>query len=302
MKQLIHILFTMAIVFVSCDKHDLQEQASAQHTVAVKLTFNAGFEQSVEPFDTRAGSANINNLLILIFDQNNILTEILWNGAGNTITKFVNGVPNQIYTVVYLANCRYDQNNNTQIKIGTTKITDPYNITPISSGIPGGDLIGYGSQKRILTTDASTVTATLIPKMARIVLKLPLTERPANKQYQLSYQSKMMQAMSLDGKNITYLTNFYSVTETFTLIGGQYIAYMRPPSPAQGNGNLSVKVTAKNMSGQILEERQINVIPTEIPKAGKSYLVNIATKFPDAATPARNVIAQRNTDTFTIEP
>lgn len=302
MKQLIYILFLGVIVFVSCDKFDVQKQVDESQAVAIRLTFNAGFEQRVEPFGTRAASANINNLLVLIFDQNNMLTEILWNGAGNTITKVINGVPNQIYTVVYLANCRYDQNNNPLIKVGTTKITDSYNIAPTTSGIPGGDLIGYGSQKRILTTDAGTITATLTPKMSRVVLKLPLTERPANKQYLLYYKSQMMQAMSLDGKSVAYSSVFPSITETFTSIGGQYIVYMRPPNPGQGNGNLTVRVIAKNMSGLPLEERPINVIPSMIPQVGKSYLINITTKFPDATSPTRNGVTQTGTDTFTIEP
>lgn len=304
MKRLIYILLTTAITSVSCDKNDVQEQSTIPRTVLMKLTFGAQFEQSVEPFDSRAASANINSLLVLIFDQNNTLNEILWTPSGNSITKFINGVPNQIYTLVYISNCRYDMGNNAQLKIGATKITDIYNISNASSGIPGGDLIGYGSQKRILTTDTGTVTATLTPKMARVVMKLSAAEKPANKQYLLYYKSQMMQTMTLDGKSVTYTpaASNSNLTETFTLTNGQYIAYMRPSNPVQGNGNMTVRVSAKSLSGTILEDRVINVIPSVIPQEGKSYRINIATKFPDAGATSKGGVIPTQVDTLTLEP
>lgn len=302
MKRFFDKLFLGIILFASCEKNDWKEQELVPQTVARTLTFSAGFEQSVEPFDMRAASANINNLLVLLFDQNNILTEILSNAAGNTVTKVVNYVPNQIYTVVYLANGRYSTANNAQIKVGITKITDLYNIVDSSSGIPGGDLIGYGSQKRILTTDAGVVAATLIPKVVRIRMQLPAAERPANKQYVLSYKSKRMKTLSLDGVTLGYNSGVSTFLETFTWIGDQCIAYMRPLNPTTGNNTLTISIIANSTSGEKLEERTINVIPSVIPQVGKSYLINILTKFPDAAAPTRMDIIRTGTDTFSLEP
>ncbi|MEG1935431.1 MAG: hypothetical protein RR141_05500, partial [Rikenellaceae bacterium] len=121
MKNIIYIILSVALFLGSCSKDpNAYKEKPTTTTVERTLTFGATFDQFVEPMATRAaGDGGVDNLIILLFDMNDVLVDIMRNNIGNTITKTLRCVPNQFYTIVYIANFYSALEDNMQLTIGT---------------------------------------------------------------------------------------------------------------------------------------------------------------------------------------
>ncbi|MEG2064677.1 MAG: hypothetical protein RSB23_05995 [Alistipes sp.] len=297
MKKILYMLFAVGLM-TSCAKEEMACDSQFR-TVERRLTFGAEFAQSVEPFQTRAVSS-VGNLIILLFDTNDLLVEILSNPTGNTITKTIRCVPNQFYTVVYLANCYGSLRFNTQLRLGTTRITDIFNLNIAPDHIDGGDLFAYGKHKKILTIEDPTIpiVATLTPKVARVKLVLPATENKTNKKYQLWYQSKIALSLTMDGTTLGYETGYVSSVTNFLWTGSEYRLYLPVHAPGVAN-TPQMTVRAFNLSNSLLEERRLTVVTGMAITMGRGYVIKIANKFPDAApaaTPVYTLSEELETD------
>ncbi|MEG2791312.1 MAG: hypothetical protein RSA98_06965 [Odoribacter sp.] len=283
MKRMMYLLLWISTWSISCSEADVEQDINGPRSEAIEktLTFSVYIEPSIELMSTKAGVSNVNDLIVFLFDHNNILTEILTNPSGNTVKKTVKCIPNQFYTIVYLVNCYDSYEWNTHLVPQTTRISDLFIINVDTYNASGGKLIAYGQEKRILTIEDSSVpiTVNLTPRWTRIKLCLPANENQTNKKYRLSYQCPITNGITLDGLRYQYVDGYVSTISDFVRMDANtFFAYVAPPNPAILY-SVRIAVSALNMAGNLIEEK---IIPTDsmIPIfGGKSYTIYQTTPF-----------------------